>query len=274
MARKRSKRHKLEAAVARINARLGRQAVTRGRPPVLLDTSPTGRSPASRLPTSRSPTGRSGAVTHISTGFADLDNALCMGGLPKGKISEIVGLPTSGKTTLALKFLAQAQAGGAQVAYVDQARFFDADYAHRCGVDLSRLIVGKPYGLTEALATTEALVRNGSLAALVFDVMDGLWDDPHTVPQLASCLSRLLAPLARSSIVLLFLHTAIQARSTPLAHYATVRLRVAREQWLECHGDVRGYEAQVDILKNRLGPSGHKVTIAIEFNGTVRGDGL
>jgi RecA/RadA recombinase len=157
---------------------------------------------------------------------------------------------------------------------MDQARFFDADYAHRCGIDLSRLIVGAPYGLTEALATTEALVRSGSLAALVFDVMDGLWSDPHTVPQFASFLSRLSTPLARSGIVLFFLHTAVQARSTPLAHYAAVRLLVARERWLERHGDVRGYEAQVEILKNRLGPSGHKVTIAIKFNGTVRGNGL
>jgi recombination protein RecA len=199
---------------------------------------------------------------------------LRIGGLPKGKISEIVGQPTSGKTTLALKFLVQAQAGGAQVAYIDQARFFDADYAHRCGIDLSRLLVGAPYGLTEALVTTEALVCNGSLAALVFDVMDGLWGDPHTVPQLASCLSRLTAPLARSGIALVFLHTAVKARSTPLSHYAALRLQVDREHWLERHGDVRGYEARVEILKNRSGPSGSKVTIAIEFNGTVRGNGL
>ena len=67
---------------------------------------------------------------------------------------------------------------------------------------------------------------------------------------------------------------AVQIQSTPLSHFAAVRLRVAHEQWLERHGDVRGYEAQVEILKNRLGPSGHTVTIAIEFNGTVRGDGL
>jgi recombination protein RecA len=254
MARKSTRKRKLEAAVARIHARFGPGSLTRGLRPDVLNT------PVS--------------IPHIPTGFADLDRALCMGGLPKGKICEIVGLPTSGKTTLALKFLVQAQAGGAQVAYIDQARFFDADYAHRCGINLSRLLVGAPYGLTEALATTEALVGSGSLAALVFDVMDGLWGDPHTVPQLASCLGRLTAPLARSGIVLVFLHTAIDVRSTPLAHYAAVRLQVSHERWLERHGDVRGYEAQVEILKNRSGPSGSKVTIAIEFNGTVRGNDL
>jgi recombination protein RecA len=265
MVRKSTRKRKLEATVARIHARFGPGSLTRGKPPAILDA----RRPVGQLPASRPV-----AVPHIPTGFSDLDHALRIGGLPKGKICEIVGLPTSGKTTLALKFLVQAQAGGVPVAYIDQARFFDADYAHRCGIDLSRLLVGAPYGLTEALATTEALVHSGSLAALVFDVMDGLWGDPHAIPQLASCLSRLSAPLAHSGIVLLFLHTAVKVRSTPLAHYAAVRLQVARERWLQHHGDVRGYEAQVEILKNRSGPSGSKVTIAIEFNGTVHGNGL
>ena len=169
MVRKSTQKRKLEATVARIHARFGPRSLTRGSLPVILGAPPTGRQVA---------------VPHIPTGFSDLDDALRIGGLPKGKISELVGLPTSGKTTLALKFLVQAQAGGAQVAYIDQARFFDADYAHRCGIDLSRLLVGAPYGLTEALATTEALVHSGSLAALVFDVMDGLWGDPTSSPNL------------------------------------------------------------------------------------------
>ncbi len=254
MVRKSAKKHKLEMAVARIHARFGPRSLVKGRPPTTLDA------PA--------------VVPHISTGFPKLDDALGIGGLPKGRISEIVGLPTSGKTTLALKFLVQAQAEAGQVAYVDQARYFDPDYAHRCGVDLSRLLVGTPYGLAETLATTEALVRSGTLSALVFDAMDYLWSDPQAASQLASCLNRLSASLARSRTVLLFLHAYAEARSTPLAHYAAVRLRVVREHWLQRHGDVRGYEARVEVLKNRLGPVGRAVTIAIDFNGTVRGNGL
>jgi RecA/RadA recombinase len=77
--------------------------------------------------------------------------------------------------------------------------------------------------------------------------------------------------------VFLFLHTALSDRPSghsALAGCAAVRLRVIRERWLRQHGDVRGYEARVEVLKNQLGPSGRAVTIAIEFNGTVRGNGL
>ena len=266
MARKSTRKRKLEATVARIHARFGPGSLTRGRPPAILNA------PL--------------AIPHIPTGFADLDRALRMGGLPKGKICEIVGLPTSGKTTLALKFLVQAQAGGAQVAYIDQARFFDADYAHRCGLDLSRLLVGAPYGLTEALATTEALVRSESLAAVVLDAMDDLVSDPYAASRLSACLRRLSAPLARSGTVLLFLHPTAEVDSAPgtgpasavdaawMAHHAAVRLCIVRERWLERHGDVRGYEARVEVLKNRWGPAGRTVTLTIEFNGTVHGNGL
>jgi len=253
-------------AVAAIRLRYGPQALIKGKPP----TTTTGA-----------------AVPHIPTGFPPLDRALGIGGLPKGKISELVGPATSGKTTLALKFLAQAQADGGQVGYIDQARYFDPDYAHRCDLDLSRLLVGRPYDLREALAMTESLVRSGGLSALVFDAdaLDFLWTDREATSQLAAFLDRLPGPLARSRIVFLFLHESPTSRSatlrqaqdvalSALAHYATVRLQVVRERWLRRHGDIRGYKARVEVLKNRLGPAGRSVTIAIKFDGTVRGNGL
>ena len=105
-------------AVAAIHRRFGTRALVKGKPTA------------------------TDIVAHIPTGFPALDRALGSGGLPKGKICELVGPATSGKTTLALKFLAQAQARGAgQIAYIDQARYFDADYAYRCGLDLSRLLL-------------------------------------------------------------------------------------------------------------------------------------
>jgi recombination protein RecA len=272
MARKSTRKHKLETAVARIHARFGPRSLVQGRSPLVLDA------PV--------------AVPHISTGFPKLDEVLSIGGLPRGKICEIVGLPTSGKTTIALKFLVQAQSVG-MVAYIDQARYFDADYAQRCGIDLSQLYVGVPYNLDETLATTEALVRSESLAALVFDAMDHLWADQRAVSQLASCFNRLSVPLTRAGTVLLVVHAATgagaavdaldaspgHASESPraiqgLAHQAAVRLRVNRERWIRHHGDVRGYKARVEVLKNRLGPAGRAVTIAIRFNGTVHGNGL
>ena len=252
--KRRARQRKLDTAVATLHRRFGPQVLVKG---------------AARRD-------GSAVVPHIPTGFPDLDRVLGIGGLPKGKVCEVVGPATSGKTTLALKFLAQAQAGG-QVAYVDQALYFDPDYAHRCGMDLSRLIVGQPADMEEALAMTEALARSGHLAALVFDALDFFWTDPTIASRLAATLNRLPAPLARSGTVLLILHEAPDSGSpalSALAHSAAVRLRVVREGWLHRHGDVRGYKARVEVLKNRLGPAGRTANIRIEFNGTVRGNGL
>jgi recombination protein RecA len=259
MPKKRKRQRQLDMAVAAIRLRYGPQALVKGKPRAAADSA--------------------AVIPHISTGFPPLDQALGIGGLPKGKSSELVGFATSGKTTLALKFLAQAQADGGRVGYIDLARCFDPDYAHRCDLDLSRLLVGSPYDLREALAITESLVRSGSLSALAFDAdaLDFLWTDPEATSQLAAFLDRLPAPLARSGMVFLFLHESPTSRSlalSALAHYAAVRLRVVRERWLRRHGDIRGYEARVEVLKNRLGPAGKEVVVAIAFNGTVRGNGL
>jgi recombination protein RecA len=257
MAKKRAKKQKLEMVVAQIHHRFGPRSLVKGR-------LPTADSAASSVPC-------------IPTGFPQLDRALGIGGLPKGRVSELVGLATSGKTTLALKFLLQAQTSGGQGGYIDQARYFDPDYAHRCGLDLSSLLVGSPYDLGEALAMIEALVQSGSLAVLVFDALEIFWTDPEAVRRLTALLDRLSAPLARSGTALLFLQAASVDGSpvvSALAHYASVRLRVVRERWLPHHGDVGGYEARVEVLKNRFGPVGRSATLKIEFNGTVHGDGL
>jgi recombination protein RecA len=216
-------------------------------------------------------------IPHISTGFRTLDKALGIGGLARGRVSELLGPATSGKTTLALKFLVQAQADGGSVGYVDHARFFDADYAHRCGLDLSRLLIVTPYDLKEALAMTQALAESGGLSALVFDGLDAFWSDAGATQLLAAHLDHLAALLGRSGTAVLFLHAPLTIEApglSALAHHASVRLHVARERWLRRHGDVRGYEAKVEILKNRLGAANRAVTIAIEFNGTVHGDSL
>jgi recombination protein RecA len=256
--RGRKRQRQLDTAVATIHRRYGPWSLLKGK--------------------SSSATG----VPHIPTSFSSLDRALGIGGLPMGKMCELVGPATSGKTTLALKFLAQAQAGGGQVAYVDQALYFDPDYAHRCGLDLSRLLVGTSHDLREALAMTEALVRSDSLAAIVFDAMDFLWTDPEAASLLAATLNRLPVALSRSNTALLILHEMAAGSSetggspalSTLAHTAAVRLQVVRERWVQRHGDIRGYKARVEVLKNRLGPAGRTVNLTIEFNGTVRGNGL
>jgi recombination protein RecA len=252
---KRRKQARLEMTVASLRQRFGPQAVRRAESRQADDPAP--------------------AFPHIPTGFPALDEILGIGGLPRGRVSELLGQPTSGATTLALKFLSQAQDRG-HLGYVDQARCFDPDYAHRCGLDLSRLVVGTPYGPTETLAMVEALVREGNLAALVLDTLDLFWD-ARAIQQLDASLGRVLAPLARAGTALLLLHdrpaTGAPALD-PLAHHTSVRLEVVRERWHERHGDIRGYEARVQVLKNRFAPAGRTATITIQFNGTVRGDGL
>jgi len=247
------KKQQLDAAVSAIQRRWGPKAVRKGQATTIAQ------------------------FPHIPTGFPSLDHALGIGGLPKGRVSELVGLLTSGKTTLALKFLSQAQAGGGQVSYVDQARSFDPDYAHRCGIDLSRLWVGSPLDIQEALAMMESLVRNGGLSALVFDSLNVLWTDLDAAQHLTASLDRLTPTLTGSGTALVFLHASSTTTSpalSALAHYATVRLQIVRERWLRRHGDIRGYKARVEVEKNRLGPAGCTATISIDFNGTVRGNGL
>ncbi len=110
----------------------------------------------------------------VSTTFPDLDAALG-GGLPRGRVSEIVGLATSGKVTLAAKVLAAAQQNqDALVAWLDLGRTCDPDYLHRCGVDLDRLLVVHPQDGADALAITLHLVESNTLAVLVFDSLADL----------------------------------------------------------------------------------------------------
>jgi recombination protein RecA len=247
----------LDMAVATIHRRYGPWSLVKGRPAGLA--------------------GNSAAIPHIPTGFSQLDQALGIGGLPQGRICELLGPTTSGKTTLALKLLARAQASGGQVAYMDQALYFDPDYAHRCGLDLSRLWVGTPENLQEALAMTESLVRSGSLVALILDLLDFLWTDPSASPLLTSTLDHLPALLTRAGTALLILHGSMTGDSSALsalAHYASVRLHVARERWLHHYDDILGYEARVAIIKNRLAPAGRTVSISIKLNNTVSGNSL
>jgi recombination protein RecA len=225
----------------------------------------------------------------IATTFAELDVALAPrgqkgGGLPRGRISEIIGPATSGKVTLAAKVLASAQRErDALVAWLDPGRTCDPDYLDRCGLDLDRLLIVHPGDGAAALAITLHLVESNALAALVFDGLADLspGDEP-SVPygqspagQATCMLEILVTVVAQTRTAVLFL-TEPYAQSRALAHMATVRLAIRRERWITqgSHGDVRGYEGKVEILKHKLGQAGARVPIRITFNGTVRGDGL
>lgn len=206
----------------------------------------------------------------IATTFPELDAALGSygsGGLPRGRISEIIGPATSGKVTLAAKVLAAAQRErDAIVAWLDLGRTCDPDYLDRCGLDLDRLLIVHPRDGADALAIALHLVESNTLAALVFD---GLADLSTGV------LERLATVVTQTQTAVLFLTEPV-AQSRTLAHVATVRLVIRRERWITqgSQGDVRGYEGAVEVLKHKLGRAGARAPIRITFNGTVRGDGL
>jgi len=241
------RQRKLDAVVARLQLQYGPRAIQKAAP-----------APES--------------IAYLSTTFPDLDTALGIGGLPRGRITEIVGPATSGKVTLAAKTLSAAHAErDALVAWLDLPRTCDPDYLHRCGLDLDRLLVVRPRDATDALAITLHLVESNTLAALVFDGTAQMAQaDPASV---AGSLERLATLVTQTHTAVIFL-TEPHATSQTLAHMATVRLALHREQWLMRGNDVRGYAGQVEILKHKLGRAGAVVPLRILFNGTVRGAGL
>lgn len=231
-----------------------------------------------KAPGEREPVGR------LSTTFPALDDALG-GGLPAGRITEIIGAATSGKATLAAKVLAAAHVErNALVAWIDLPRTSDPEYLHRCGVDLSRLLIVRPRDGTDALAITLHLVESSTLAALVFDATARPGENPPpdsaalagSLPGLpaASGLGERLATLVTHTPTAVIFLTEPGRCAQALAHVATVRLALRRERWIMRGTDVRGYEAQVEIVKHRLGRAGAVIPIRIVFNGTVRGAGL
>ena len=214
---------------------------------------------------------------HFSTTFPALDEALAIGGIPRGRITEISGTPTSGMVTLALKVLAQAQKEGLTAVYLDLYEAFDPDYAGRCGLKLETLWVLRPRPLALAWSVLADVIVEGKAGAVVVDVPAETVQSPETSRVLRATLKQLARPLHQSPTALLFL-TPLQPTAPyypatyPLTDLADLSLRVQREKWLYRQQDIRGYQAQVQVVKQERGRVGHTVTIAITFNGTVQGD--
>ncbi len=200
----------------------------------------------------------------LSTGFAALDRTLGIGGVPRGHLTSLLGVPTSGAGTLALKIAASATAHGEQVAYLDLTGTFDADYAARCGVDLERLALVELASPAAAVEALTVLVKAVGAAILPADIGPG-----GPFPDRAA-LRRLLITLHASSCALVVL---TRTATDPFAEQATLRLELTRERWLLRRRDVRGYRARVRVLRNRFAPPGRPVSLVIGFDGAVKGDG-
>ncbi len=217
-------------------------------------------------------------VDCIPTGSMALDAALGIGGLPRGRIIEIYGPEASGKTTLALHAVAEAQKKGGEAAYIDVEHALDPVYAKALGVDVDSLLVSQPDAGEQALEIMEALIRSGAVDIVVLDSVaalvpraeiEGEMGDSHVGLQarLMSQAMRKLAPVvAKSNCIAIFINQLrlkvgvvygnpeVTSGGNALKYYASVRLDVRRAETLKVGGEPIGSHTRVKIVKNKVAP--------------------
>jgi RecA/RadA recombinase len=222
----------------------------------------------------------------VRTGFPVLDAILGPGGVPRSTALAVRGPATSGKTTLALRLAAEAQAAGSIVAYVDLARSLDPVEAVARGVRLEWLVVLEPDSLDEALAMAGALVAGRSVDLLIVDLpaertgpgrpQPGTTGTAHPPsraangrrpPSVADRLGRLAALARRADVLLVVLEPVGLAApvSSAIAEAAGLRLELARRAWIRLGRDVVGQWTEVVVARNRAGPSGRRVELRILY---------
>jgi RecA/RadA recombinase len=202
----------------------------------------------------------------VPTGFAALDAILGTGGLPRSATVALRGSPSSGRTTLALRAVAEAQAGGAIVAWMDLARAFDPVEAVARGVDPAWLVVLSPADLEEALALAGALLAARTVDLLVIDLPEGR--DPAVAGRrVGDRLGRLAALARRAGTLLLVLEPVSLGRglATAVAEASGLRLELRRSGWIRLGRDVVGQRSTAEVARNRYGPPGRRATLEILY---------
>jgi len=222
----------------------------------------------------------------IPTGSLALDLALGVGGIPRGRISEVYGPESAGKTTLALSVIAQAQAEGASACYIDTEHALDLKWAATTGVDLSRLVLCQPEHGEQALQVASLLINSGAVAVLVLDSIAALVPQAELAAEigerlpgvqahlLSQGLRQLCGPIARSGTAVLVTNQLRQRAGAPgtpiytaggraLGYYASVRLDVRRLQPVKEGGRVVGSRLRVLVAKNKLGPADRSAELEV-----------
>ncbi len=217
-------------------------------------------------------------VEAIPTGSLALDAALGIGGVPKGRIIEIYGPESSGKTTLALHILAECQKSGGEVAFVDAEHALDPVYAKALGVDIDNMLVSQPDTGEQALEITDALVRSGAVDAIVVDSVaaltpraeiEGEMGDSFMGLQarlMSQALRKLAGSISKTNCVVIFINQLrmkigvmygnpeTTTGGNALKFYASVRLDVRRIESLKEGGNVIGNRTRVKVVKNKVAP--------------------
>jgi recombination protein RecA len=217
-------------------------------------------------------------IESISTGALSLDIALGVGGVPRGRVVEIYGPESSGKTTVALHIIAEAQKNGGTAAFIDAEHALDPQYAAKLGVDIDNLIVSQPDTGEQALEITEALVRSGAVDVIVVDSVaalvpkaeiDGEMGDSHVGLQarlMSQALRKLAGVISKSSTVAVFINQLREKvgimfgnpETTPggraLKFYSSVRLDVRKIETLRNGTEIVGSKTRVKVVKNKVAP--------------------
>ncbi len=218
------------------------------------------------------------SVSHISTGSLSLDIALGIGGLPRGRIVEIYGPESSGKTTLSLHCIAEGQKNGGNAAFIDVEHALDPTYAAALGVDVDSLLVSQPDTGEDALEIAEALIRSGAIDVIVIDSVaalvpkaeiEGEMGDSHVglhARLMSQALRKLAGAISKSNCVAIFINQLrekvgviygspeVTTGGRALKFYSSVRIDIRKTEAIKVSGEIIGSRTRAKVVKNKMAP--------------------